>query len=395
CAAAAPAPARAEAEPVKIVHRTDRNSGRLMLEFQRPVAYAVERSGPYAFLRFSRSLSGDLDAAKAALERYVDELRLAGGGRVLLIRIAGQPRMTHTQRGNSIVITWVGSGRPEPATAEKPPETKSSPAEAPPKAAEQAPRAEPPPAAKPEHPPQEAKRPEAEPAKPTPEGSQPRGAAPDTLLPPAADPALNVTSDGAETRIALAWPEPIGAAVFRHGDTVWMVFPRRQAFDMTPHQRKLGPGVERLARIEHAQATILAAQIRAGVGVRVVRERNAWTVVFKREPVAAPENDASITVSRGDNEHVAVALAEAETPIRLADPEIGTLYVVPSRAATAVAGERRYVTFRLIPATQGAVVEALADGVTVAAEGAAIIIRRSGGLLLSGGPMPGTPSQSQ
>ena len=39
-------PAHAEAEPVKAAEQTDRGSGRLMLEWRRPVQYTVEQSPP-------------------------------------------------------------------------------------------------------------------------------------------------------------------------------------------------------------------------------------------------------------------------------------------------------------------------------------------------------------
>lgn len=51
-AIAAPS-ALAETPPVKIAHQADRDSGRLVLDFGRPVEYAVERAEPYTFMRFS------------------------------------------------------------------------------------------------------------------------------------------------------------------------------------------------------------------------------------------------------------------------------------------------------------------------------------------------------
>ena len=205
-----------------------------------------------------------------------------------------------------------------------------------------------------------------------------------------------MTNDGTETRIVAAWPEPTAAAVFRHGDTVWLVFARRQAFDLVAHQKRLGPGVERLARHEHAEATVLSARIRPGMAVRVARERNTWTVALRPAAPASGDSDLKLSVVRGANEHVSIPLAGAETPVRIADPESGAvLFMVPSRAAAAATGDRRFVTFRVHRAFQGAVIEALADGLAVTVDGAAVVIRRSGGLLISNGPAPGLPLQGQ
>jgi len=365
-------PAHAEAEPVKAAVQTDRGSGRLMLEWRRPVQYTVEQSPPYVFVRFSRPLSADLETAQRALSRYLAELRLAGGGRVLVLRVTGQPRFTHYRRGNAIILSWIGAGRATPA--ENPTDSRATPAT--------------PPVAKQE-----------EPAKPGPGAApetQPKSPPPDTAAPPAAGPTLTVATSGAETRIAVAWPEPVAAAVFRYGSNFWIVFPRREAFDVAGLQRLLGPGVERLERVEHANATVLAARTRPDVRARVLHERNVWTVVLKRESAPARETEVKLAVSRGAHEQVAVPLPGAEAPIRLVDPEIGsTLHVVSSRAPAGVGGERRFVTFRLVPAVQGAVIEALADGLVVAVEGGAIVIRRKGGLLLSGGTPAGSAQHGQ
>jgi hypothetical protein len=206
---------------------------------------------------------------------------------------------------------------------------------------------------------------------------------------PPISPTLNVTSDGTETRIVLAWPEPVAAAVFTLGDHVWMVFPRREAFDLDKAQKQLGPGVAGLKRVEHAQATLLAARVAAGMHVRVAHERNVWTIALKRGSGAPILPDVKLAISRNGIEQAALPLPGAETPIRFVVPAIGSvLHVVPSRATAAAGGERAFVTFRILPAAQGGVIEALADGLAVGAEGGAITIRRTAGLLLSNGGPP-------
>ena len=421
--AMAPAAALAQAEPVKVAAQADRSSARLVIEWRRPVTYTVNRTGTYIFVRFSRPFSGDVEAARGALGRYLSELRVAGGGRVLVMRVAGEPRFVHRRRGNAVVLSWIGAGRAAPPMAEGPTDSGTTPEKPKPKIAREPaparpaqppePRAEQPPLPQAEAPPAPT-APRAEETKPPPMAKAPDPAPPKPEIRPAPEarpapegpieppvmpaisPTLTVTSNGVETRVVLAWPEPVAAAVFRYGDNVWMVFPRREAFDLEPFQRMLGPGVERLTRIEHAQATVLAARARVDVRARVIHERNVWTVVLKRENGAVTVPDVKIAISRGNNEQVAVPLPGAEAPIRLVDPDIGsTLHVIPSRAVAGLGGERGFVTFRLLPAMQGGVVEALADGVVVAAEGAAVTIRRNGGLLLSNGGPPGSSQHGQ
>jgi hypothetical protein len=232
--------------------------------------------------------------------------------------------------------------------------------------------------------------------RPVPEARPAPAASLEPPVMPAISPTLTVNRDGAETRIALAWPEPVGAAVFRHGDHIWMVFPRREAFDLQPAQRQLGPGLDRLARLEHAQATVLSVHAPGNIGARVSYERNVWTIALKREDALPPLPELKFAIGRNGVEQVTVPLSGAEAPIRLALPKIGNvLYVVPSRATAAAGGERGFVTFRVLPALQGGLVEALADGITIAAESGAIIVRRNGGLLLSPDAAPASPQHGQ
>jgi hypothetical protein len=236
---------------------------------------------------------------------------------------------------------------------------------------------------------QKAPEPERAPQPPIRTASEARPAPDAPIEPPvmpAISPTLSVTSAGGETRIVLAWPEPVAAAVFRHGDRIWIVFPRREAFDVQKIGAQLGPGVDKLLRIEHAQATVLAAHVRPDVRARVAHQRNVWTIRLKRERGTPEAPEVKIALSRAIAEQAAVPLPGAEAPLRIVVPETsGKLHVVPSRASAAVAGNRTFVTFRIVAAAQGGVVEALADGLIVGAEGGAITIRRDAGLMLSNG----------
>jgi hypothetical protein len=161
-------------------------------------------------------------------------------------------------------------------------------------------------------------------------------------------------------------------------------------------QGQLGPGVERLSRIEHVQATVLAAHVRPDMRARVTHERNVWTIALKRENGAPAPPEVKLAISRAVAEQAAVRLSGAEAPVRIVVPETSSiLYVVPSRATASVGGTRTFVTFRIVAAAQGGVVEALADGVAVGAESGAMTIRRSAGLLLSNGGPPGAAQHGQ
>ena len=62
-----PATARAESDPVKVAVQSDRANARLVLEWQHPVTYTVNRTGAYVFISFSRPVGAKLDAAQVTL----------------------------------------------------------------------------------------------------------------------------------------------------------------------------------------------------------------------------------------------------------------------------------------------------------------------------------------
>ena len=414
-------PSPAKAEPVKVTARTDRGSGRLVLRWRRPVRYTVARSAPFVFIRFARPLEADLAAAKHALRRYLIELRLAGNGRVLVLRVAGQPRFVHYRRGNAVTLIWIGVGHTPPPPGENPtnseertkppvkaeipavrrpasPPARRSPAQrspAPPQRAGVPPPLPPNPAA----PPKKAAEAPAKP--PTPPNKQQHAAQPKTppataaRMPPAW-PMLTVSHDGAATTISLSTPEETGAAVFRYGANVWIVFSRRATFDLAPHRDHLGPGIQGLTQIENAQASVLLVRARADIRAKVTRRSNQWSIVLAPGGPPQESADLMLKLTRGTVDQVTIPLPGADAPISVVAPVVGsTLHIVPSRAAAAIAANRRFVTFRIMAAAQGAVIEDLADGLGVSAKDDALVIRRRGGLLLSVGPPASGAQQSQ
>lgn len=410
-------PAQAEAEAIKATTQSDRGSGRLILQWRQPVRYTVERAAPFVFVRFSRPFTADLDTPRNALARYLVELRSAGGGRVLVLRVAGQPRFVHYRRGNAVILTWIGLGR-DPATAPpdnptdsgvvvRPPALAAVPPLARPEGAPTPPVPTPPEqaAAPPPVPPDPTSPPKAEPPAAPPKAAavpppappdRPQAAEPPPQKAPVAPPIFSVTRDAAATRIAIMAPSGTAVSVFRYGAHVWIVLARPLALDLEPQRRQLGPGVSALARLEHAGATVLRLRARAEIGATVAHDGAEWSIVLAPRRAAGEAPELKLSLSRGAVERLSLPLPGAEGPISVVDPDIGsTLHIVASNAAAAIAASRRFVTFRILPAAQGAVIEDLADGLSVSADGDAVHIQRRGGLLLSIGPPAAGPAHGQ
>ena len=235
----------------------------------------------------------------------------------------------------------------------------------------------------------EAKPSNPEETKPSEEGKAPEATTPheeDDVAPPRLRGwVFIVSSDKHETRLMFEWPAPTATAVFRYAGRIWIVFDRPTALgDLAAFQRQLGPGVERLTRIENAKFTILAARVQADVRARVHQKRNMWTIFLTRDGDAEPELTARLGVKRGIADKLTISLPGAVTPLRLIHPDVGgTLHIIPSRSTIAVAVDWRFATFQLVPTVQGAVIEELADRLLIEVDADTIVIQRDGGPLLS------------
>ena len=95
------------------------DSGQLVIYWQQPIQYIVDRSGPYLFVRFSRPFRGDTTSAQRTLSSHLSELYFAGQGRVLVMRARGKPDFRHFAVANAVVLAWTDTRRPPPSEARR------------------------------------------------------------------------------------------------------------------------------------------------------------------------------------------------------------------------------------------------------------------------------------
>ena len=191
------------------------------------------------------------------------------------------------------------------------------------------------------------------------------------------------------------WKTPVGAAVFRRGDGVWVVFDAAAKLDLAsaprglPQARKFelvdGPGFTAL-RIASPEATSLSAHAEGAV----------WTV-----SLGPADGAPAPPVAVGRDEDGSAALI-ARTPgatgvFWLADPLVGDrLAVVTATAPSAVSSPRRFVDAQVLASAQGLALQPAADDLAVSMEGERVRIGRPRGLALSQ-PSAGAalPSQAE
>jgi tetratricopeptide (TPR) repeat protein len=222
---------------------------------------------------------------------------------------------------------------------------------------------------------------------PTPEAARTRTALSVRPDPTPAGGVVRMKAEMVQGQVLLrfAWRSPLGAAVFRRGDAVWVVFdtPARIDVSAAPH------GFRQMAAVQALQgpdfsAVRIAAPI--DVGVRAIAQGALWTVTLGGgQP---PASDA-VAVSRdatADTAALSATVAGSTRAVWIDDPVVGDrIGVVTAMAPCKGLGQpRRYVDLTLLPTVQGLAVVPAADGLALSTDGDIVRIGKdAGGLALS------------
>lgn len=190
-------------------------------------------------------------------------------------------------------------------------------------------------------------------------------------------------AEGIELRFN--WNEPVAAAVFARGPTLWIVFDSRRALDLAA-MRSLS---DELGEIDVAIGELTAIRVAPGFGAVAAarREGDIWVIDLLRR-TRLPASPIALTVrqSEANRPRLWAALPGAQRVVQLNDPEIGdSIQVAPTTAAGhGVAAPRSFVQFRLPATAQGLVVEPRSDDVQVRALGGGIDVASARGVIAGG-----------
>ena len=216
----------------------------------------------------------------------------------------------------------------------------------------------------------------ATPATPTPMRPSP--------LPPGGVVHMDSRVVNAQVRFSFNWAHPAGAAVFRRGDAVWVVFDAPAVLDLsrTPRGLTQFSTVQAVRGADYSAVRIEAAR---GVPVFATAVGSNWTIAL-----GPGDQGASSLVSVARDEAGGPATLKAPVAgitgiVRLADPQAGdTVTVVTALGpAKGVGGRRDYIQLALLASTQGLAVESHIDDLTVVRDGDIVRIGRPRGLALS------------
>jgi len=417
------APAITSAAPTsgpKIKLRSGEHSGYSRLALDWPgVDFSLRQDGDKAIITFAKP--GQLDSGFRLPPRLrgVAAKSTANGGLALELQLLPNVGVNAFRNGGTIVLDLVDGKAPSVATASG--NLAASTAE-PPAAA--VPPATVPPATVPEPAKADVPEPTPEPAAPSfpvpaLETAPPVGA---ELPPPAAQPAtpaveiappVVVTKEPAVTKPAkppapvaivasaapaengavlnFGFPKATGLAVFKRGDSLWLVFDRPGPVDIAGLV-KSAPALTGLSRVETPYATALRIPglDRLGgaqAGAAVSGDGRSWQVSLGSGRNLRPGkviDQRRESLANGG----ASLLLQAPRPgpvVALNDPEAGdNLSVIPVTAAGAgIADGAAWPDFRVLPSFQGVVVVAISDRTRVEALPNGVVVTTDG--------QPGSP----
>ena len=201
--------------------------------------------------------------------------------------------------------------------------------------------------------------------------------------PEAPQPTVAVVARATPAKVSLDfnWATPVGAAVFRRGEAVWVVFDTPARLDMAG-ARALGPASDArwTAGPDHLALRIAAPE---GLAVSAVARGSTWTVVIGG-PVVAVEG---VVIDRDDEGEPALVarMAGATRAVWLTDPLVGDRFAAVTALAPGkgFADRRRTIDLALLPTAQGLAVETPTSDLAIQAEGDRVVISRPAGLTLS------------
>jgi len=189
---------------------------------------------------------------------------------------------------------------------------------------------------------------------------------------------------GPQVRLRFDWANPAGAAVFRRGEAVWIVFDAPAAIDVSRAPR----GVSQFRRVQAVKgrdySAVRIVSPRA-TPISLVGQGSSWTLIMGAGQQVEP---GKVTVER-DGEAAQAALtavlAGATAAVWLDDPAVGDRIAVVTALAPSkgLQTRRDFVEMAMLPTLQGLAIEPYATDLQVLAEGDLVRIGRPAGLALS------------
>jgi hypothetical protein len=219
------------------------------------------------------------------------------------------------------------------------------------------------------------------------DGAKAEGTGADAAKTPDGAVAVQVTRAGDRvTSLRFDWPRTVGAAAFRRGRHVWLVFSESAPIALDEVRRSLGGTVFAIEQMPNAHATVLRLAAASGVFPVPRQAGLAWIVDFESR---SPQLNDSIAIQAqpeaDQGGRVLLKAVGVGPALDLTDPDAGdAIIVVPVGVpGMGIVPGRSFAEFRLLPTVQGIAVERRADDISVESTADGVVVTRPKGLRLA------------
>ena len=169
----------------------------------------------------------------------------------------------------------------------------------------------------------------------------------------------------APVSLVFRWPENVGAAAYRRGGNIWIVFDKKSTGLDTATLQQMGqPLIQRVQQMPNNVATVIKLEARPGVNPIARREGFDWVFDFRRKPIK-PRNQISIQAETDEDigPHLLFPTSDPGSLIPVRDNDIrDTLQIATYKdPGFGVRGARVYPEFTILPSAQGLVIQSAID----------------------------------
>ncbi|MFI4936132.1 MAG: endoglucanase, partial [Caulobacterales bacterium] len=203
-------------------------------------------------------------------------------------------------------------------------------------------------------------------------------------VPPGGNLPMRAALAGSQLRFDFPWRNPCGAAVFRRGDAIWIVFDVAAKIDLSQAPKNV-PQFVSMQTFTGSGFTAVRIITRAPVAFTATEDGSDWAVTlepFNRAPftpVRLVRDDAAGPMT------MTAALAGASSVFWIDDPDVGDKLAVVTAPGPAkgLPQRRDFVDFAMLESVQGLGIEPHADDLAVTYSGDIVTMARPKGLALS------------
>ena len=194
-----------------------------------------------------------------------------------------------------------------------------------------------------------------------------------------------VTQQGESLTLRLPFGAPTPAAIFRRGDTLWLVFDSESSIVLPNLDKEPTHSIKSAVAARQREVATVRLRLDRPRLISVAAEGATWAVTLGAEMI---DQTKPLSISRAVVRSRSSAVIPFEEPAdlhRIEDPEAGDTLLVTTALGPArgFPKAQEFVEFRALASSQGVVIQPLADDLDVDLSSNKIVISRPAGLTLS------------